>query len=211
MGASHLDYGDGSGPGGLLDGVVQAVIFLFILFLILRKNKKAQLWAMVYLGFIIVLFIAGERTMAGVIMVLTIPVWLLLSYLRDTAIETKKDEIANTTDEIGKSHNKEHREKIQEVEFTQKRASNSTQATSESPISVGTTNSEVKAHSEDIKPQTLPKPKKAYSGGMIYMIRGAPHQFNGIDFEEIDTSQTVMIGGRLLCWDGEKFVPKEVG
>jgi hypothetical protein len=47
-----------------------------------------------------------------------------------------------------------------------------------------------------------------YKGGMIYMISGLPHQFNGSDFERVDTDESVVINGKTLVWNGKNFVAK---
>jgi hypothetical protein len=49
---------------------------------------------------------------------------------------------------------------------------------------------------------------RLYNGGMIYIISGHPHQFNGSDFERVDTEKSVVINGKTLTWNGKNFVHK---
>jgi hypothetical protein len=56
--------------------------------------------------------------------------------------------------------------------------------------------------------QTVDDEPQIYSGGMIFMISGSPHQFNGDKFERVDTDKSVVINGVTFIWNGQNFVNK---
>jgi len=60
-------------------------------------------------------------------------------------------------------------------------------------------------------PQSLPQKNASqipqpYKGGMVFMISGSPHQFNGTEFERVDTDESVVINGKKFVWNGSNFV-----
>jgi len=64
------------------------------------------------------------------------------------------------------------------------------------------------SHPSPVKQSSHPAPE-LYKGGMIYMISGRPHQFNGSEFERVDTDESVVINGKTLVWNGKIFAAKD--
>jgi hypothetical protein len=63
------------------------------------------------------------------------------------------------------------------------------------------------SQSQELPVKKIPEQEpQLYKGGMIFMISGHPHQFNGYDFERVDIDEIVVINGKTFIWNGKNFV-----
>lgn len=201
MGASHLDYGNGGAIGGVLGGIVETAVLLFVVYLIAKDNKRVLIWIGVYLICIIGLFASGHQTTAAVILVLTLPSLLLFGHFKDE-YKNRKEEHGDRVEEQRSSEKVRRHNHPANVEV---RNSTVGQLPSVKPDRNESSKTDAGAAIQAKNGKTSKQP---YSGGLVYQIGGRPHQFNGSGFDEIDTDQSAFINGKSLSWNGTHFVEK---